>query len=113
MSTSLNPGSLEPARAVRLGEWVKFAEGAIVSRVVLKSQAGNVTLFAFDAGQVLSEHTAPFDALVHVLEGRLDLTIGGKSVPVGAGEAALMPAQVPHAVAAPEKTKWLLTMIKA
>ncbi len=113
MSVSTNPGGLEPASAVSLKEWVKTAEGSIVSRVILKSPAGNVTLFAFDAGQVLSEHTAPFDALVQVLEGRLDLSIGGKPVSVGPGEVALMPAQVPHAVSSPEKTKWVLAMLKA
>ena len=90
-----------------------YQEGAIVSRAILKKATGSVTLFAFDGGQGLSEHTAPFDALVHVLEGRAEVRIGGEATVLGAGEAILMPAGVPHAVSAPERFKMLLTMIRA
>jgi quercetin dioxygenase-like cupin family protein len=103
---------IEPAQAVDVVTLVMMGERSIVSRMLLKTAQGCVTLFAFDAGQSLSEHTAPFGALVQVLEGSLELTIGGKKVEVRSGQAALMPAQVPHAVTAPEKTKWFLTMLK-
>jgi quercetin dioxygenase-like cupin family protein len=107
------PKGLEPAKAIALANLVQRAEGSIVSRVLLKAAQGSVTLFCFDAGQALSEHTAPFDALVQVLEGTVELTIGGKPVTVKAGESALMPANVPHAVKAIEALKMLLTMLKA
>jgi quercetin dioxygenase-like cupin family protein len=83
-----------------------------VSRAILDSKAGTLTLFAFDAGQKLSEHSAPFDATVVVLDGRAHLTIGGKPVTAGAGEVVLMPANAPHAVDAVERFKMLLIMIR-
>ena len=95
-----------------LTELVDIAPGAIVSRVLAKSGGGNVTLFAFDQGQGLSEHTAPFDALVQVVDGCLDLKIGGAEVRVGGGEIVLMPANVPHALHAAEPSRMLLTMLK-
>jgi quercetin dioxygenase-like cupin family protein len=100
-------------KSVDLKTLVEVAPGAIVSRVLLKNPQGNLTLFAFDEGQALSEHTAPFEALVQVLEGGLELTVGGKAVSVGVGRIALMPSGVPHALRATAKTKWLLTMFKA
>jgi quercetin dioxygenase-like cupin family protein len=87
--------------------------GAIVSRQVIKSDNGNVTLFTFDQGQELSEHTAPFDALVHVLEGEAVITISQKPFHLKAGEAIIMPANDPHALKAIKPFKMLLTMIKA
>jgi quercetin dioxygenase-like cupin family protein len=93
-------------------ELVQNAEGAIVSRVLAKTNGGSVTLFAFDAGQSLSEHTAPFDALVQVVDGRLDLVIGGAPVTVGPGEIVRMPADVPHSLQAPEPSRMLLTMLR-
>jgi len=87
--------------------------GTIVSRQISKAEGGNVTLFAFDAGQELSEHTAPFDALVHVLDGEAEIKISGKPFHVKTGEALLMPANQPHALKAGKKFKMLLTMIKA
>jgi len=90
----------------------EYQAGAIVSRQITKAEAGNVTLFAFDAGQELSEHTAPFDALVHVLDGEAEIKISGKSYAVKAGQAILMPANEPHAVKAIQKFKMLLTMIR-
>lgn len=102
----------QPALAVRLADQVSYAAGSIVSRIVSRSRGGSLTLFAFDAGQELSEHTAPFDALVQVLEGSAELTIGGRPVPAAAGEAVLMPANVPHAVRAATPFKMLLSMVQ-
>lgn len=90
-----------------------YQTGAVVSRQLTKAEGGNVTLFAFDEGQELSEHTAPFDALVHVLEGEAEVIISGKPSLLKAGEAIIMPANQPHAVKAAKKFKMLLTMIKA
>lgn len=92
---------------------IEYQEGSIVSRVVLKSEAGNVTLFAFDKGQELSEHSAPYDALVHVLDGEVEIRISGKPYLLKNGEAIIMPANDPHAVLAVNKFKMLLTMLKA
>jgi len=105
--------ALPPAEALQLATLASYAEGSVVSRTLAESRAGTVTLFAFDAGQKLSEHTAPFDALVQVLEGEAVLTIGGKPVRARAGQLVLMPADVPHAVQAPERFKMLLTMLRA
>ncbi len=91
----------------------EYQTGTIVSRQISKAEGGNVTLFAFDAGQELSEHTAPFDALVHVLDGEAEIKISGKPFQVKTGEALLMPANQPHALKAAKKFKMLLTMIKA
>jgi quercetin dioxygenase-like cupin family protein len=92
---------------------VEYQEGAVVSRIVVKNEGGSVTLFSFDEGQELSEHTAPFDALVHVLEGTAEITISGQPFQVTTGAAIIMPAGAPHAVKAIGKFKMLLTMIKA
>ncbi len=94
-------------------ELVSYQEGSVVSRQMTKAEAGNVTLFAFDAGQELSEHTAPYDALVHVLEGEAEIRISGQPHLLSAGEAILMPAGEPHALRATQKFKMLLTMIRA
>src|SRR3954464_8209168 len=90
-----------------------YQEQAVVSRVLLKRPGGTVTLFAFDEGQSLSEHTAPFDAIAHVLEGEALITIGGVPLTVRAGEMVLMPANQPHAVNAATRFKMLLTMIRS
>jgi len=89
-----------------------YQTGAIVSRQITKAENGNVTLFAFDQGQELSEHTAPFDALVHVLDGEAEVRISGKAYQLKTGEAIIMPADEPHAVKALGRFKMLLTMIK-
>jgi quercetin dioxygenase-like cupin family protein len=99
-------------RASVLTELVDVAPGAIVSRVLAKSRGGNVTLFAFDQGQGLSEHTAPFDALVQVVDGSLELTVGGTEVRVGGGEIVRMPADVPHALHATQPSRMVLTMLR-
>ncbi len=101
-----------PARAVRLQEEVTYVPGSVVSRIITKARGGSLTMFAFDAGQELSEHTAPFDALVQVLDGSVELTIGGAPVLARAGEAVLMPAGIPHSVRAPERFKMLLSMVR-
>ena len=103
---------LPPAQALRLGEQVGYVDGSIVSRTLAKAPGGSLTLFAFDAGQELSEHTAPFDAFVQVLDGAVELTIGGARVAARAGETVLMPAGVPHAVRATERFKMLLSMVR-
>ncbi len=100
------------AQVIKPAALADYQEGSIVSRIVLKQEKGNVTFFAFDKGQELSEHTAPFDALVQVLEGRAEVIIAGQSHQLGAGEMIIMPANRPHALKAPERFKMLLTMIR-
>lgn len=92
---------------------VDYQEGAVVSRTIIEAQTGTVTLFAFGAGQGLSEHSAPFDALVYVLDGRAEVIIGGQANDVNAGQMIIMPADVPHALHAPEAFKMLLVMIRS
>lgn len=98
---------------LNLSQMVSYQTGSVVSRQITKADAGNVTLFAFDEGQELSEHTAPFDALVHVVDGEAEIMISGKSYHLKAGDAIVMPANEPHAVRAKGKFKMLLTMIRA
>jgi quercetin dioxygenase-like cupin family protein len=105
-------GDLPPAEAVALAGLLDYVPGSVISRTLAKSSAGTLTLFAFDRGQGLSEHTAPFDAFVQVLDGAVTLTIGGKAVPAKTGETVRMPARVPHAVHADEPFKMLLIMIR-
>ena len=104
---------LEPAKTVRVIDYIQYQEGAVVSREILKRPTGNVTLFAFDEGQGLSEHTAPFDALVQVLDGEAEISISGQPHTLKAGEIILMPAGQPHAVKAPQKFKMVLTMLRS
>lgn len=92
---------------------IDYQPGGIVSKQLIKTPTGNVTLFAFDAGQGLSEHTSPFSALVTVLEGEADVTIAGETHRVAAGELLALPAAVPHAVAARVRFKMTLTMLRA
>lgn len=103
---------MTPAEALDLGELATYQDGSIVSRTLLKTSGGTITLFAFDAGQALSEHTAPFDALVQILDGEAELVIGGKKVSAVAGKTVLMPANIPHAVNALQRFKMLLTMVR-
>lgn len=100
------------AQAAALVDMVSYQDGSVVSRTIAKQTGGTLTLFAFDAGQALSEHTAPFDALVQVLDGEVELVIGGTSVAAAAGQAVLMPANIPHAVHARKRFKMLLTMLR-
>lgn len=105
-------GGIGPAQPSRLEALLDYAPAAVVSRTITKSKAGTLTVFAFDAGQELSEHSAPFDAYVQILDGEAELTIGGQVVPARAGETVLMPANVPHAVRAAQRFKMLLIMIR-
>ncbi len=107
------PRAIEAAKAHALAELVAYSEGSIVSRTLVDTEHTTVTLFAFDADQSLSEHTAPFDAYVNVLDGTAELAIGGETVPAGAGQIVLMPADVPHAVRATERFKMMLIMVRA
>ncbi|MGD0786254.1 MAG: cupin domain-containing protein [Sedimentisphaerales bacterium] len=101
------------AKAVNLAELVEYSSDSIVSKTIIDKSVGTVTLFAFDAGQGLSEHQAPYDAFVQIVEGSAILIIGGKKIKAKAGEIVIMPANVPHAVQAKEKFKMLLIMIRA
>jgi quercetin dioxygenase-like cupin family protein len=96
-----------------LAKLVQYSDDSIVSKTILDKPVGTITLFAFDKGQNLSEHTAPYDAVVQILEGSAKLTIGGEDIKVLTGQIIIMPGNVPHAVAAEEKFKMLLTMIRA
>ena len=102
----------EKASKFRFTSEVDYSEGGIVSKNVLKQANGNISLFAFDKGEGLSTHTAPFDAMVQVLEGKARVVIDGKSHDLEAGETIIMPANLPHSVEATEQFKMLLTMIK-
>ena len=99
-------------QAVNLAGLIDYQEDSVVSRTLIEKKTGTVTLFAFDAGQGLTEHTTPFDALVMVLEGLVVLTIGGKPVEAVPGTLVLMPASVPHAVEGKEASRMLLIMLK-
>ena len=101
------------AEVVRLIDLVNYQEGSVVSRTVVNRSTGTITLFAFDEGQGLSEHTAPFDALAHVLEGDAEITVSAKPLRTTSGEAVLMPANQPHSLKALSKFKMLLTMIRS
>lgn len=101
------------ARPAVTAALVDYAADSIVSKAVIDKSVGTLTLFAFDKGQKLSEHTTPYDAVVQVLDGSAELTIGGEPINVCAGQLIIMPANVPHAVAARERFKMLLTMIRA
>ncbi|MDF9834290.1 quercetin dioxygenase-like cupin family protein [Ereboglobus sp. PH5-5] len=102
----------EKGKILEFAALADYSEGGIVSKQVLKNEAGNITLFAFDKGQGLSEHTAPFDAMVQILDGEAEIKIGGNPFVLGKGKAVILPANIPHALHAVEKFKMLLTMIK-
>ena len=99
--------------AQNLLDLVDHQEGTVVSKTLIEKKAGSVTLFAFDQGQGLSEHTAPFDAMVCVLDGKAEVTISGNPIDLGRGEMVIMPANKPHALKALEKFKMMLIMIKS
>ena len=100
------------AKAADIAAMVDYQEGAVVSRTIIERGTGTVTLFAFDKGQGLSEHTAPFDALVHIIDGEAVITIDGRSINVKCGEATIMPANKPHALTAVKRFKMMLVMIR-
>jgi len=99
--------------ATNVSDLVQYQVGSIVSREIVKKPTGTVTVFAFDERQGLSEHTAPFDALVHVLEGEVEISIAGQSHRLQSGQMILMPAQQPHALKAMKRFKMMLTMIRS
>ena len=111
--TPSKPKGLPGAQVATAAELVNYQEGAIVSREIVKKPAGNVTFFAFDEGQGLSEHTTPFDALVYVIEGEVEIRIAGQPHRLQAGEIILLPANQPHALKALMRFKMCLTMIRA
>ena len=100
-------------RVLHTAELVGYQEGAVVSRTLINQKTGTVTLFAFDTGQELSEHTAPYDALVQVLDGETEISIAGQPFQLRAGDAIIMPANNPHAVKALTSFKMMLTMIRS
>ena len=111
--TESKPRGLSGAEVATAAELVNYQEGAVVSREIVKKPTGNVTVFAFDEGQGLSEHTAPFDALAQILEGDAEIVIGGQPHQVRGGEMILMPAGQPHALKALKRLKMILTMIRS
>jgi quercetin dioxygenase-like cupin family protein len=106
------PDSLK-AQDINLAGLIDYQEGAVVSRTLIDKKVGTLTLFAFGEGQGLSEHTAPFDAFIYILDGRAEIVISGQAYRVGAGEMLIMPANEPHSLKALEKFKMMLVMIRA
>lgn len=104
---------LPGAQAAKATELLSYQDGSIVSREIVKKPTGSVTVFAFDEGQGLSEHTAPFDALVQVLEGEVEIMISGEPHRLQGGELILMPANQPHALKALKRFKMILTMLRS
>jgi len=107
-----NKSEMPGAEVVRLVDMVNYQEGAVVSRTLMKRTTGTITLFAFDDGQGLSEHTTPYDAVAQVLEGEAEISVSGKPLLTKAGEAVLLPANQPHALKAVSRFKMLLTMVR-
>jgi quercetin dioxygenase-like cupin family protein len=101
------------AQPANLNTLIDYQEGSVVSRTIIDKTAGTVTVFAFDKGEGLSEHTAPYDALVYIIEGEAEVTIAGKPLSLKQGELTIMPANQPHALSATTRFKMLLTMIRA
>ncbi len=110
--TSEKMGKIPDSIAVNLEKLIEYAPQSVVSREIAKNNSGTLTVFAFDSGQGLSEHTAPFDAIVQILDGEAELVIGGKTVVAKKGETVLMPANVPHALNAKKRFKMQLVMIR-
>ncbi len=108
----MNRNSIRVAEPCLLKELVTYADGATVSKILTKNKNGNTTLFAFDKGQNLSEHTAPFDAIALIIDGNCKITIDGKDNHLEEGQMIIMPADIPHALEATEPFKMLLIMIK-
>jgi quercetin dioxygenase-like cupin family protein len=108
----MEPILFPKAQAVKPESQIDYQSGSIVSKTIVKKEKGNITLFAFDKNQGLSEHTAPFDAVINVIDGKAEVIIGGNSNIVETGQTILMPANIPHAVTAIEKFKMMLIMIK-
>ncbi|MGQ9706358.1 MAG: cupin domain-containing protein [bacterium] len=108
----INANKLE-SRPVSLKDIIEYQSGSVVSKEIIRKETGTVTLFAFDKGQGLSEHTAPYDALVYAIDGTCEIKISGKPIHIKAGEIVIMPAHEPHSLFAMERFKMLLVMIKS
>ena len=113
MSKNATDTNFQPTQAVPLAGLIDYQNGSVVSREIVKGATGKVTLFAFDKGEGLSEHTSPYNALVQVIEGEAEITISGRPNRVKDGELILMPAGQPHALSAVERFKMILTMIRS
>ena len=109
----MGSNEFEKGKTFSFNDSVDYSEGGIVSKTVLKKETGNISLFSFDKGEALSEHTAPFDAMIQVVDGKGEIVIGGKSNLLETGQTIIMPANIPHAVKAVERFKMVLTMIKS
>jgi quercetin dioxygenase-like cupin family protein len=109
----MESNEFEKGKVFSFVDSVEYASGGILSKTVLNKETGNISLFSFAMGEALSEHTAPFDAMIQVVDGKGEVTIGGKLFILSAGEAIIMPANIPHSVTAVEKFKMVLTMIKS
>ena len=101
------------ARTLKVEDLIEYQEGAVVSREIIRKGTGTVTIFAFDKGEGLSEHTAPFDAMVQVIDGKAEITISGNKNILETGDMIIMPADYPHALRAMERFKMILTMIRS
>lgn len=104
--------TFEKAKVMNLKDEIDYSAGGVVSKQVSKNKGGNITLFSFDEGQSLSEHTAPFDAMLEIVEGNAEIMIDGQLYPMEAGEFIILPANIPHAVKATTAFKMLLTMLR-
>ena len=109
----MSANEFEKAKIFSFNDSVEYASGGILSKTVLKKETGNISLFSFAKGEALSEHTAPFDAMIQVVDGKGEIMIGGKSFILEAGQSIIMPADIPHAVKAVDKFKMVLTMIRS
>ena len=109
----MQTNEFEKAKIFSFNDSIEYSDGGIVSKTVLKKETGNISLFSFAKGEALSEHTAPFDAMIQVVDGKGEIVIGGKSFFVDAGQTIIMPANISHAVKAVEKFKMVLTMIRS
>jgi quercetin dioxygenase-like cupin family protein len=109
----MEKNEFEKASVFTFNESIEYASGGILSKTVLKKETGNISLFSFARGEALSEHTAPFDAVIHVVDGKGEVIIGGKSFILEAGQNIIMPANIPHAVNALERFKMVLIMIRS
>jgi quercetin dioxygenase-like cupin family protein len=105
--------SEELSEPFKIGDIIEYSPGSVVSKTIIKKPSGTITLFSFDKGEGLSEHKAPFDALVQIIEGEAEIILDGKINKVNAGRAIILPADIPHALKANEKFKMLLTMIRS
>lgn len=109
----METNEFEKAKVFSFNESIDYSDGGIVSKTLLKKHSGNISLFSFAKGEALSEHTAPYDAMIIVVDGKGEVIIGGKSFILAAGQNIIMPANITHAVNALEKFKMVLTMIKS